>query len=78
MFPGRPRRPVPPPSPFGFGPGPMQRQQMQNRPGLLSMFQTPDGNFDFEKISSTAKQVNDIYRQVSPMISPMVSKFFNR
>lgn len=88
MFPARPRRPMPPfqsrppGPPFQFGPPPRPPQgPQQNKASLKSQFQTPEGRWDFEKISSTAQQMHGIYNQVSPMITqvgPMVSKFFTR
>ncbi|MUV36354.1 hypothetical protein JNUCC1_00156 [Lentibacillus sp. JNUCC-1] len=36
---------------------------------LTAMFQTPDGQFDIEKIATTAQSINKIYNDVSPMIS---------
>ncbi|MFD2046503.1 YppG family protein [Ornithinibacillus salinisoli] len=73
MFPGRPGRPMPPYRPMPPRRPPFPGQQ-QTRPHLLSMFQDTNGNFDFEKITTTAKQINSIYGQVSPMIS----QFFKR
>ena len=48
-----------------------QQGQMQ---ALMGMFQTEDGNWDVEKIISTAQQVNGVYKQVSPLIT----QFFNK
>jgi hypothetical protein len=48
-----------------------QQGQMQ---ALMGMFQTEDGNWDIEKIISTAQQVNGVYKQVSPLIT----QFLNR
>ncbi|MEN1967154.1 YppG family protein [Lentibacillus sp. N15] len=75
MFPVRQRRPMPP-SPFAMPRMQRQQQQPKNRSNVLAMFQTPEGNVDFDKISTTAKQVNQIYQQVSPMVSPLVTRFF--
>ncbi|WP_156288610.1 YppG family protein [Oceanobacillus salinisoli] len=81
--PARPTRPMhqtpprPPRDPFMFGgPGrPVQGQQQNSGiQNVLSMFQSPDGNLDFEKVIGTAQQINGIYKQVSPMIS----RFINR
>jgi len=51
--------------------------EQQNNPasnGLMGMFQTPEGNLDFEKIISTAQQMNGIYKQVSPLLSSFLKK----
>lgn len=78
MFPERPgsqERQIRP-SPFAL-PRKQPLQQV-NLPGVLSQFQSSDGNIDFEKVSMTAKQVHDIYQQVSPMVRPMITKFLNK
>lgn len=78
MFPGRPRRPMPPYPPARFRhpmPGLGRRPPKQN---LLSEFRGPDGKLDIDKIQVTAKQVGEIYSQVSPMISPMITKFIKK
>jgi hypothetical protein len=66
LYPGRrgpfpPRRPQYPTSP----------QKKQN---LLSLFQDADGNIDFNKISGTAKQMRQLYDQVSPLLSKFLKK----
>lgn len=78
MFPRRPGMEERPMRPSPFALPRRQQPQQVSRPGILSQFQSPDGNLDFEKISATAKQVNDIYQQVSPMVRPMITKFLNR
>lgn len=47
-------------------PGSMQPGQLQQ---FMQHFQTPDGEWDIEKIISTAQQVNGVYKQVSPLVS---------
>ncbi|MEW9677547.1 YppG family protein [Lentibacillus sp. L22] len=82
MFPARPR-PMPgprqqrrmPPTPFGM-PRMQQPQQQKRNRSVFAMFQTQEGSLDFDKISSTARQFNQIYHQVSPMVGPLLSKFF--
>ncbi|WP_087972509.1 YppG family protein [Oceanobacillus rekensis] len=71
MFPERPRRPM---FPDRYGRH-AQRKQPTLKSNLLSMIQSDDGNLDFEKISTTYNQLNKIYGQVSPMISPVIAKF---
>lgn len=78
MFPGRPEPQERPMQPSPFALPRRQPPQQVTRPGILSQFQSSDGNLDFEKISATAKQVHDIYQQVSPMVRPMITKFLNR
>ncbi|WP_246202621.1 YppG family protein [Virgibacillus doumboii] len=70
MFPGGPRRPMPPYPPVR----PRRPIQGTPKPGLLSHFQDREGNLDIEKISQTAKQVSEIYSQVSPMVTKFMKK----
>lgn len=71
----RPPRPIPPNHPFMSPPNQIHHQQQNvNKPGIMSMFQTQEGNLDFEKITGTVSQINKLYGQFSPMIS----KFLNR
>lgn len=75
MFIGGPRRPMPPNQRMPMQHRRvMQGKQAYGKPNLLSMFQTPDGSLDFEKISTTVQQINKIYNQVSPMITRFVKK----
>lgn len=74
MFPERPRRPM---FPERYQ-RPVQGRQPSQKSNLFSMFQSDDGNLDFERISTTFHQLNKIYGQVSPMISPMISKFIKK
>jgi hypothetical protein len=71
MFPERPRRPM---FPERYE-RPAQVRKPTLKSNLLSMFQSDDGNLDFEKITTTFNQLNKIYGQVSPMISPVIAKF---
>jgi len=86
MFPVRQRPPMPPRSPFG-PPGPPQRmpqrmrqqlpqQQNSTRQNLMGMLQDENGQWDFDKISNAAGHVSKIYGQVSPMVGPMITRFF--
>ncbi|WP_284139348.1 MULTISPECIES: YppG family protein [unclassified Virgibacillus] len=71
--------PQQPPRPGLFSNRPPFQQPFQQQPpqqknttsNLMSMFQTPDGNFDMNKITNTVQQVGKLYGQVSPML-----KFF--
>lgn len=79
MYLGRPRRQMPPqparsrpPMP---GPGRRPAPPKQN---LLSNFRDQQGKLDIDKITVTAQQVGKIYSQVSPMISPMITKLIKR
>ncbi|WP_085991553.1 YppG family protein [Oceanobacillus senegalensis] len=88
MFPERPRRPARPirpapprPKHDPFQLRPRHKKQMEPKQGqlsnvrhLLAMFQTSDGNIDMEKLMGTAGQINDLYKQVSPMISKFIKK----
>lgn len=74
MFPERQsRRPM---SPYPLFPPhrPMPSQQNITKANVMALLQDADGNFDLEKITTTAQQINQIYSQVSPMIS----RFMNR
>lgn len=73
MFPVRQRRQIPP-HPFMPPRRSLQGQQNQTKTNLMSMIQDSDGNLDFEKISTTFHQVNQIYNQVSPIISKFRKK----
>lgn len=44
-------------------------QLRQTKSNLLSMFQTSEGNLDFERITGTVQQISKLYGQVSPMFS---------
>lgn len=74
MFPSGPRRPMFP----NRYQSQVQRTQPSTKTNLFSMFQSDDGNLDFERISTTVHQLNKIYGQVSPMISPMINKFIKK
>ena len=72
MFPGGPRRPMPPYLPTGF-------RQPQGRPvssksNLFAMFRNPEGKWDFDKVKETAQQMNQLYSQVSPLITRFIKK----
>ncbi|WP_240378100.1 YppG family protein [Bacillus piscicola] len=64
------------PTPVPTRPFPLQNQAYSPsaKPNVLDSFKTPDGNLDFEKISTTAQQVMNIYNQVSPMITKFIKK----
>ncbi|MFC4556855.1 YppG family protein [Virgibacillus kekensis] len=77
MYPGRPRRPLPPPPRAGMRPpmpGPVRRPSPPGQK-LLSQFRDAEGNVDIDKISVTAQQVGKLYSQVGPLIGPVINKF---
>ncbi|WP_112180962.1 MULTISPECIES: YppG family protein [Paraliobacillus] len=78
-----PERPVRPNQPYPLIPNrrPYQMPPVQKKQSLLTQFKTADGNFDFDKITATAQQVQGIYTQVSPMIkqvSPLITKYIKK
>lgn len=79
MFPERPIRPI---QPFQFPHHkPYQVAPVQKKQNLLAQFKTADGNFDIDKITTTAQQVQGIYTQVSPMIKqvrPLITKYIKK
>ncbi|MFD1040213.1 YppG family protein [Virgibacillus byunsanensis] len=78
MFPERtPRGPMPilPP---GRGRQQVQNPQQPAKQNLLNQFRDQEGNLDLDKITVTAQQMTKIYGQVSPMISPMITKFMKK
>jgi len=89
MFPNRPRRPMGPPmrtgnrgfqqpqrNPFFFGNSVRQSEQQtpSNIQAVMNMFKDEEGNMDIGKLLHTAEQLNDVYRQVSPMITKFRKK----
>ncbi|GLY10859.1 YppG family protein [Pseudobacillus badius] len=68
--PRQPRGPYPPVR----GRRPARGQSYPQNASLLSYFRDQEGNYDIGKITATARQLNSIYGQVSPMIA----KFINR
>lgn len=73
MFPGRPRRPMPP------YPQARARQAIHGRnpspkSNVMAMFRNPEGKLDFSKITETAQQMNDIYGQIKPLIATFKRK----
>ncbi|MGM8365831.1 YppG family protein [Virgibacillus sp. W0181] len=74
MFPERPRRPGPPPPHMIFT-RPMREQPPKKKsaamPNLIARFRNPEGQFDMDKITETAFQINKLYSEVSPMISKL-------
>lgn len=74
QYPTRSQRPAGP-HPFFQPPRHMYDQQHNSsKSNLLSMFKTPEGNLDLEKITGTVEQLNKLYGQVSPMISQFIKK----
>ncbi|MDA3129786.1 YppG family protein [Aliibacillus thermotolerans] len=90
MIQGRPPRPprpmyMHPPRPpinneHGRGrptmPGPFHGQlpSAKTKSHWMTMFQTPDGNIDLAKIANVAQQMNQIYGEISPLISKFLKK----
>jgi len=79
----RPVRPPRPPRPRPFMQQPQQlnlpsqsnnQQKGENNPSLISMFQTSEGNIDFEKISGTVQQIGELYGTFSPMLSKFIKR----
>jgi hypothetical protein len=68
MYPNR-RGPMPPRRPISQPPQVPRKNQ-----DLLSLFRDPDGNIDFHKINGTAKQMKQLYDQVSPLLSKFLKK----
>src|SRR5699024_27051 len=73
MFPGRPRRPFPPHRPMPPRRLPYGGSQSPTS-NFMSMFKTSEGKMDFEKITTTAQQINKLYQEFSPMISQFLKK----
>lgn len=71
MFPDRPRGPMPPYPPARFR---QQQIRPSNKSNLQSMFRNPEGKLDFDKITKTAQQMNQLYSQVSPLITRFIKK----
>lgn len=71
-----PRQRLPRPHPFFQPPNRVKNLQQQNTTtsNILSMFQTPEGNLDLEKITGTVQQISKLYGQVSPMISQFIKR----
>ncbi len=67
-------QPSSPPGPNHFMQAPRRPERAQNRinPGFKSMFQTPEGKLDFEKITGTVQQISNIYGQVSPFLTKFI------
>jgi hypothetical protein len=74
MFPISPKRQPTPPNRFLSPRRAMRQQSPTKKEQFISMFLGEDGKLDFEKVSFTVKQINEIYQQVSPMISRFTKK----
>ncbi|MFZ3579868.1 YppG family protein [Virgibacillus sp. DJP39] len=74
MYPGQPRRPIPPYPYNRRGRQPLPRRQVPAKPSLLSMFHNQEGKIDFNKISTVAQQVSSMYSQIRPIISTFTKK----
>jgi hypothetical protein len=70
-----PRRPMPP----IFPRDPLRRPPIkQNKQDFMSYFRTSEGNLDFTKIAETAQQAKKMFDQVSPLVSPLITKFLKK
>ena len=65
MFPMRPPRAPMPPQSFNFF---AQQYSQPKHDTILSMYQTQNGPFDFDKTMYTVKQVQKIYGELGPII----------
>lgn len=73
MFPERQRRQMPS-HPFMPPRQNLREQPHSTKSNLMSYIQDSEGNLDFERITKTFHQINQIYHQVSPMISKFKRK----
>lgn len=55
-------------NPFLFGAPRQPEQQPSNIQTVMNMFRDAEGNMDLGKMLHTAEQINDVYKQVSPMV----------
>ncbi len=64
-----------PPFPQKNGPYPGPQQGMKpKKPSILSQFQTEEGKFDIDKITTTAQQAKQIYDSVGPIVTKFLKK----
>jgi YppG-like protein len=71
MFPERPRRPMP------LLPTRSQRppqKAQKSVSGFIGNFQDAEGNLDISKLTTTGKQIMDLYNQVSPLMTRFIKK----
>ncbi|MFC3882365.1 YppG family protein [Bacillus songklensis] len=62
-----------------FSPSPLRRPPIkQNKQDFMSHFRTSEGNLDFIKIAGTAQQAKKMFDQVSPLVSPLITKFLKK
>jgi hypothetical protein len=71
LFSRRPQRQTP--SIFSLGP-----VRKQDTPNFMSHFRTSEGELDLIKITGTAQQVVNMYNQVRPFVSPLITKFLKK
>lgn len=64
----------PPMQMIGRPPMQVQRNTNSQLMNVMSLFQTPEGNLDLEKVTNAFQQMNKIYGHVSPLLS----RFLNR
>jgi len=78
----RPSHQIKPPNlissrPFNQLSHPLKQSNQQTRKSatdLMSIFQTSDGNIDFEKISGTVQQLGELYGTFSPIITRFIKR----
>jgi hypothetical protein len=71
MFPGGPRRPLPPRYPRYR---PVSRRQKPTNTNVLSQIYDSIEKLDKEKMAKTAESIKELYNQVSPMLSKLIKK----
>jgi len=78
----RPSQRIKPPNLIGSRPfnqlsHPLKQPNQETRKSntdLMSIFQTSEGNIDFEKISGTVQQLGELYGTFSPIITRFIKK----
>ncbi|MFC2946834.1 YppG family protein [Virgibacillus sediminis] len=53
---------------------PLHRAPISMKSPIIAMFQDEEGNIDLNKIEKTARQINEIYSQVSPIILRFIKR----
>ncbi|WP_047981118.1 YppG family protein [Ornithinibacillus contaminans] len=74
MFPQRPRRPIQRFARTPYSIHPYRPRRASSRLPILGDFQHADGNLDFNKLTTTGKQIMDLYGQFSPLISRFIKR----
>ncbi|WP_217585784.1 YppG family protein [Lentibacillus saliphilus] len=58
--------------PFQGGAPAVKSSEKKGVGNLTAMFQNPDGQFDIDKIMTTAQNIHKIYNDMSPMVSQFI------